>query len=69
MIALKPILEGLGLGFLLYLIHLAMQAIHAALIREGTCVTSGCCDYCIVGDRNPMAAENGLLLSVERSSV
>jgi len=53
-----------------------MQAIHATLIREGTCVTSDCCDYCIVGDQNPMAAEydliaaeNGLLLSVERSSV
>ena len=52
--------------------HLAMQAIHAALIREGTCVTSDCCDYCIVGDRNPIAmeyalvkAENGLLLSVK----
>ena len=53
--------------------HLAMQAIHAALIREGTCVTSDCCDYCIVGDRNPLAAEyelvkaeNGLLLSVRK---
>ena len=34
--------------------HLAMQAIHAALIREGTCVTSDCCDYCIVGDKNPI---------------
>jgi hypothetical protein len=56
--------------------HLAMQAIHAALIREGTCVTADRCDYCIVGNRNPIAAEydlvaagNGLLLSVERSSV
>ena len=55
--------------------HLAMQAIHAALIREGTCVTSDCCDYCIVGDKNPMAAEyelkradNGLLLSVRKES-
>ena len=37
--------------------HLAMQAIHAALIREGTCMTSDCCDYCIVGDKNPIAAE------------
>ena len=37
--------------------HLAMRAIHAALIREGTCVTSDCCDYCIVGDKNPMAME------------
>ena len=55
--------------------HLAMQAIHAALIREGTCVTSDCCDYCIVGDRNPIAEEyallkkdNGLWISVRRES-
>jgi len=53
--------------------HLAMQAIHAALIRKGTCVTTDCCDYCIVGDGNPIAAgyalvkaENGLLLSVRK---
>ena len=53
--------------------HLAMQAIHATLIREGTCVTSDCCDYCIVGDKSPMAkeyeivkAENGLMLSVRK---
>ncbi len=53
--------------------HLAMQAIHAFLIREGTCVTSDCCDYCIVGDRNPIAAEyelktaeNGLWVSVKK---
>lgn len=55
--------------------HLAMQAIHATLIREGTCCTSDHCDYCIVGDRNPIAAEydlvkneNGLLVSVRRQS-
>ena len=49
--------------------------IHAALIREGICVTSDCCDYCIVGDKSPMAAENelkradnGLLLSVRKES-
>ena len=53
--------------------HLAMQAIHASLIREGTCVTSDRCDYCIVGDRNPIAAEyalktteNGLWVSVKK---
>ena len=53
--------------------HLAMQKLHAALIREGTCVTSNCCDYCIVGDKSPMAAEyelvkdkDGLLISVKR---
>ena len=53
--------------------HLAMQKIHACLIRESTCVTSDHCDYCIVGDRHPLAAEydlvkapNGLLLSVKK---
>ncbi len=50
--------------------HLAMQKLHARLIREGTCVTSDRCDYCIVGDRNPLAAgyenvtdDNGLIIS------
>ena len=54
--------------------HLAMQKIHACLIREGTCVTSDCCDYCIVGDQNPIAKkyelvkkENGLLVSVKKT--
>ena len=53
--------------------HLAMQKLHATLIREGTCCTAACCDYCIVGDQNPIAAEyqlvkddNGLLLSVKK---
>ena len=53
--------------------HLAMQKLHACLIREGTCVTSSCCDYCICGDRNQLAekyklteADNGLLLSVRK---
>ncbi len=53
--------------------HLAMQKIHACLIREGTCVTSDRCDYCIVGDRAPLAgeyalvrSENGLLVSVRK---
>lgn len=55
--------------------HLAMQKLHATLIREGTCCTSDCCDYCIVGDKSPMAAEydlatneDGLLLSVKKES-
>lgn len=54
--------------------HLAMQALHATLIREGTCCTADHCDYCIVGDRHPIAAEyelvkaeNGLLLSVRKA--
>lgn len=53
--------------------HMAMQAVHAALIREGTCAASDCCDYCIVGDKNPIAAEyelkkadNGLWISVKK---
>ncbi len=53
--------------------HLAMRKLHATLIREGTCITSGCCDYCIVGDKSPRAAdyelvknEDGLLLSVKK---
>jgi len=52
--------------------HIAMQKLHACLIRKGTCLTSDQCDYCIVGDRNPLASEydlirdkNGLLLSVK----
>ena len=50
--------------------HLAMRKLHATLIREGTCGTSKCCDYCIVGDRNPLASnyenakdEQGLIVS------
>ena len=53
--------------------HLAMQKLHACLIREGTCATRGRCDYCIVGDKHPLAAQyeltraaNGLLLSVKK---
>ena len=53
--------------------HMAMQKLHAALIRVGTCCTSTCCDYCIVGDQNSMASEyelvkkeNGLLVSVKK---
>ena len=55
--------------------HLAMQKLHACLIRKGTCVTSEQCDYCICGDESPFAKEyelrrtdNGLLLSVRRQS-
>ena len=54
--------------------HLAMQKLHATLIRRGTCCTSDLCDYCIVGDRNPIAREyelakmqNGLWVSVKRA--
>ena len=53
--------------------HLAMQKLHACLIREGTYVESPCCDYCIVCDHHPIAQvyelvrkENGLLVSVKK---
>ena len=53
--------------------HMAMQKLHATLIREGTCCSSDRCDYCIVGDRNPIAGqyglvtrENGLWVSVRK---
>ena len=55
--------------------HLAMQKLHATLIREGTCCTASCCDYCIVGNQNPLAKayelvkrENGLLVSVRKQT-
>ena len=55
--------------------HLAMQAVHAALIRNGTCTASDCCDYCIDGDRDPFAAEyelvkaeNGLIRDIENDN-
>lgn len=50
--------------------HLAMSKLHAGLIRCSTCVTGNVCEYCIVGDRNPLMQEyeqitdeNGLWLS------
>ena len=53
--------------------HMAMQKLHATLIREGTCCTSGVCDYCIVGDQNPIAGQyelvkrkDGLWVSVKK---
>ncbi len=53
--------------------HLAMQKLHATLIREGTCCTAACCDYCIAGDQNPIAAayelrtdKDGLWISVKK---
>ena len=53
--------------------QIAMQKVHACLIRENTCITSDVCDYCICGDRSPLAGkyelcqkENGLLLSVKK---
>ena len=34
-----------------------ISQIHGTLIRQGTCGNSPLCDYCVVGDKNPMAAE------------
>ncbi len=53
--------------------HMAMQKLHAVLIRVNTCITSDYCDYCIAGDKNPIAGEyelkkteNGLWVSVKK---
>ena len=53
--------------------HIAMRKLHSVLIREGTCCTGSCCDYCIVPDKHPLAAqyelsktENGLWISVKK---
>lgn len=50
--------------------HMALQKIHAGLIRCSTCATGCVCDYCILGDQNPLMKdytlvtdENGLWLS------
>jgi hypothetical protein len=50
--------------------YFGIRCLHGTLIREGTCGVSDRCDYCIVGDRNPLASEyeiitdeNGLLIS------
>ena len=34
-----------------------VSKIHGTLIRCGTCGNSDRCDYCVVGDRNPIAAQ------------
>ena len=50
-----------------------ISEIHGTLIRRGTCGNSPVCDYCVVGDKNPMAAayeivtdELGFLVSRKR---
>ena len=52
-----------------------MRKLHATLIGEGTCCTGACCDYCIVGNQNPMTKayelvkrEIGLLVSVKKET-
>lgn len=38
-----------------------ISEIHGALIRCGTCGNSDRCDYCVVGDRSPIAAQYELV--------
>ena len=40
--------------------HKALNMIHAGLIREGTCHTGNVCDYCVLGDQNPLYKEYAL---------
>jgi hypothetical protein len=35
--------------------YYGISLLHGTLIRCGTCGNSDVCDYCIVGDRNPLA--------------
>lgn len=34
--------------------YVGMAYLHAGLIRRGTLMHGDCCDYCIVGDKNPL---------------
>lgn len=50
--------------------HMALRKLHGGLIRCSTCGAGSVCDYCILGDRNPLMKnytlatdENGLWLS------
>ena len=50
-----------------------IEQLHGTLIRCGTCGNSDICDYCVVGDKNPLADryeiktdDNGFLVSVEK---
>ena len=50
--------------------YFGISEIHGTLIRTGTCGNSDVCDYCVVGDRNPLAEayeiitdEQGFLVS------
>ena len=52
-----------------------IEQIHGTLIREGTCGIGEQCDYCVVGDRNPLADayetivdEQGFLVSRRKDS-
>ncbi|MBR3142338.1 MAG: L-2-amino-thiazoline-4-carboxylic acid hydrolase, partial [Clostridiales bacterium] len=50
--------------------YFGIEQIHGTLIRYGTCGNSNMCDYCVVGNKNPLAKdyeiatdENGFLVS------
>ena len=50
-----------------------IEQLHGTLIRCGTCGNSDICDYCVVGDNNPLACkyeiqtdEGGFLVSVKK---
>ena len=38
--------------------YIGMEYLHAGLIRYGTCMHGDCCDYCIVGDKNPLLKQH-----------
>ena len=53
--------------------YFGIEQIHGTLIRCGTCGNSPMCDYCVVGNKNPIAEEyvidtdeNGFLVSRKR---
>ena len=50
--------------------YFGIEQLHGRLIRHGTCGNSALCDYCVVGNQNPIAAryetvadKNGFLIS------
>ena len=52
--------------------YFGIEQLHGTLIRCGTCGNSDICDYCVVGNRNPLAKEyhlekdeNGFLVSIK----
>jgi hypothetical protein len=54
--------------------YFLIEQLHGSLIRHGTCGNSKVCDYCVVGDKNPLAQRyeivtdgNGFLISRKRT--
>ena len=55
--------------------YFGISQLHGKLIRHGTCGNSSVCDYCVMGDRNPIAKkyvtvtdENGFLVSRKKKT-